>query len=123
VAIGTASRSGQRRLLGSRTATRTAVYRLFDACGRLLYVGKTIDLRKRLGEHRREQAWWPRVRWAEVRWFSDTPVAEDEELHSIREEGPLLNEQGRGGPRQRRATPPLQEPCAPAEIIVFQAAA
>ncbi|WP_371591635.1 GIY-YIG nuclease family protein (plasmid) [Streptomyces sp. NBC_00513] len=33
---------------------RTAVYRLYDAEGRLLYVGITMNLQQRLADHRRQ---------------------------------------------------------------------
>lgn len=35
------------------------VYRVFDASGTPLYVGCSNDVRRRLGEHRRQSCWWP----------------------------------------------------------------
>lgn len=35
------------------------VYRCFDADGRLLYIGCTVDVERRLTAHRRSAAWFP----------------------------------------------------------------
>lgn len=37
------------------------VYRLYAADGALLYIGRTVDLRPRLRQHRMQQPWWPEV--------------------------------------------------------------
>lgn len=70
------------------------LYRCFDADGRLLYVGCTVNLRHRFDAHRRE-SWWTgmvaRVR-AEVYPESE---ARRRELYAIRSEGPRFNIAGR----------------------------
>lgn len=35
------------------------VYRAYDSTGHLLYVGCTMDLKRRRGEHRSWSKWWP----------------------------------------------------------------
>jgi len=36
----------------------TALYRLYDAAGRLLYIGATFYPRTRMSQHRRTKSWW-----------------------------------------------------------------
>jgi hypothetical protein len=42
-------------------ADRTALYRLYDETGQLLYVGITTYPPKRFVEHERDKPWWPQV--------------------------------------------------------------
>ncbi|MDX3298685.1 GIY-YIG nuclease family protein [Streptomyces scabiei] len=39
----------------------TAVYRLYDAAGQLLYVGSAFDPTRRLRQHAAQKSWWPEV--------------------------------------------------------------
>ena len=74
----------------------TALYRLFDADDRLLYIGITLDPAQRFREHRRTQPWWPDVARRVVEWL---PVAGREaeycERAAIAAEGPMRNRSGR----------------------------
>jgi predicted GIY-YIG superfamily endonuclease len=68
------------------------VYRLFDAEGALLYVGSTINLPKRLGEHRRKQPWGHLI----ASWTADGPHEQSWAYRleglAIEDEKPLHNQ-------------------------------
>lgn len=72
---------------------RTALYRLYDAKGLLLYAGISNDPKRRWSQHAKEyaDAWWPLVSRREVEWFESRSEAEAAELRAIREEGPVYN--------------------------------
>jgi hypothetical protein len=79
-----------------------AVYRLFDADGKLLYIGSTGDLRVRLQQHRLGVAGTSladiiRRRYArhEVAFFPTLAAARRAELAAIATEQPELNIHGR----------------------------
>lgn len=76
----------------------TAVYRLFDAADRLLYVGIAQNPQARWGVHA-ERPWWGAVAYFTVVWHSTRKQAADEERVALRAEDPLHNIQGtaRGG--------------------------
>lgn len=70
----------------------TALYRLFDAGGVLLYVGITLDPARRFKEHRKVQPWWSQVARREVEWLQlGGRRAEEAEWAVIAAEGPLWN--------------------------------
>src|SRR5699024_9013718 len=46
----------------------TCLYRFYDSAGRLLYVGITMDLSRRLAKHR-QRDWWPDVAEADYEYF------------------------------------------------------
>lgn len=71
----------------------TALYRLFNAEGGLLYVG-IGDLKARLTAHAREKPWWPEVARKTVEWHPSRSEAEIAELLAIRTEHPLYNVAG-----------------------------
>ena len=70
----------------------TALYRLFDEDGALLYVGVTQRLQRRLGSHRREKPWWGLVDHWETEWFDRRQDALKAETHAIKTERPMFNE-------------------------------
>lgn len=70
---------------------RTAVYRLFDADGALLYVGMSRDPERRFKDHRREKDWWEEVDGISIEWFASRYKASLAEAHAIGTEGPLYN--------------------------------
>jgi predicted GIY-YIG superfamily endonuclease len=72
---------------------RTALYRFFDACDALLYVGVTGDVDARWEQHASLKPWWPQVTRKTVEWYDDRETAESEERRAIREEDPLHNVQ------------------------------
>jgi predicted GIY-YIG superfamily endonuclease len=86
----------------------TALYRLYDAQDRLLYVGVTIDTKRRFGEHRREKSWWPEVVRKAIEWFPSRTLAQEAEATAVREEKPLLDATHRlGGGWMRHPRPSL----------------
>ena len=70
----------------------TALYRLFDEGGRLLYVGVTQRLERRFAAHRREKPWWGLVDYSELEWFDRRQDALAAEMAAIKTEHPEFNE-------------------------------
>lgn len=70
---------------------QTAVYRLHDGAGRLLYVGMTNSPDLRWRYHALTKAWWPDVRGKSVEWHADRPTASRAEAETIQAEAPLYN--------------------------------
>ncbi|AXH89385.1 GIY-YIG nuclease family protein [Micromonospora aurantiaca] len=71
----------------------TALYRLRDSAGQLLYVGISSSPASRLGAHRREKAWWPEVDPARTsyEWLPNRPAAARAEVAAIASEAPRYN--------------------------------
>lgn len=82
----------------ARGSQRTAIYRLFDDSGRLLYVGIGRNPMARWAAHA-ERSWWPSVSRFAVEWHATRKMAADEERRALRSESPVHNIQGteRGG--------------------------
>lgn len=72
-------------------AHRTALYRLYDAAGTLLYVGISKEPERRWKEHRKESLWWPEVFRQDLTWFTDRRTADQAEAHAIVTEEPRYN--------------------------------
>lgn len=70
---------------------RTALYRLFDSSGNLLYVGIGFSTSARWRAHAETKPWWPLVTRRDVTWFERREDAEVAEENAIRDEGPLFN--------------------------------
>lgn len=70
---------------------RTALYRLYDADERLLYVGISSRPQQRMRQHSSEKLWWPEVTRREVEWFSSRDLAATAEVEVIESQGPLYN--------------------------------
>ncbi|MDL4812740.1 GIY-YIG nuclease family protein [Actinomadura opuntiae] len=73
---------------------RTALYRLYDANGLLLYVGIAYDPGARFYQHSREKPWWPEVARKTVTWLGDRETAERAEVTAVRGEAPKYNRSG-----------------------------
>lgn len=73
---------------------RTALYRLFDSEGRLLYVGITFNPRNRWAGHSATKSWWKQVVRREVEWHETRRAAESAEATAILAERPLYNVAG-----------------------------
>jgi predicted GIY-YIG superfamily endonuclease len=71
-----------------------AVYRLFDAAKKLLYVGVAKDFGSRWKRHAKEQYWWDQVHSQSVIWYDDRKEALTAEIRAINKEGPLHNKLG-----------------------------
>lgn len=72
-------------------AARTAVYRLYDEEGRLLYIGAARNPPQRMKFHRQFKRWWSDVARTDLTWFPDRAAAMAAEAVAIREEKPLYN--------------------------------
>ncbi|MGW4075970.1 GntR family transcriptional regulator [Streptomyces asiaticus] len=70
---------------------RTALYRLYDAKGVLLYVGIARDPKRRWKQHAVDSDWWPQVTSKTTAWFDRRESAEQAERVAIKAEGPLFN--------------------------------
>jgi hypothetical protein len=68
----------------------TAVYRFFDAAGRLLYVGITMDRDVRWSAHK-SKPWWPEVTRKTVAWYETEREARKAERQAIASENPVYN--------------------------------
>lgn len=80
----------------------TALYRLYDSAGRLLYIGISYQPDVRFEQHSESKSWWPEVARREVQWFDDRPTAAAAEAIAVRTEDPEHN--GTYSPRRDRRT-------------------
>jgi predicted GIY-YIG superfamily endonuclease len=69
----------------------TAVYRLRDERGALLYIGLTKDPERRFAQHASNKHWWPQVADIETIVYPSRIEAELAEDWAIFEEQPLYN--------------------------------
>lgn len=69
----------------------TAVYRLYDAQGTLLYVGMTKDPDARWANHARKKPWWMHVARKSLEWHSTRQGAALAEAAAIASEYPIWN--------------------------------
>ncbi len=77
-------------------AARTALYRLFDAEGVLLYIGIARNPDERMKYHIAFKRWWSEVARTDLEWFGDRAAALAAEAVAIREECPRYNIQVTG---------------------------
>lgn len=78
------------------------VYRCFDADGRLLYVGCSMNPEERMKEHRKFRPWWTnRVTRMTLEGFPDQSAGLAAERQAIQTEHPLYNRQFRTTVEQR----------------------
>lgn len=68
-----------------------ALYRFFDRTDVLLYVGITMDLPARVGQHRKDKPWWVEVNHITIEHFEDRAEVLLAEREAIRTEKPLYN--------------------------------
>lgn len=74
---------------------RRVVYRAYDCDGRLLYVGRTNNLTRRIKEHRTDRWWWaPLVTRLRVELAADHADAKARERDAIQSESPVFNQMG-----------------------------
>ena len=102
---------------------RTAVYRIRDAAGELLYIGMTNSVPIRWNQHMLYQPWWNELRSLTVEFLDTREEAEAAEKAAILGELPkynrtyLLHLRAKSGPGRRPARRTLQ-PAAVAEPAV-----
>ncbi|MEV5189281.1 GIY-YIG nuclease family protein [Streptomyces werraensis] len=77
-------------MTGYRQA-ETALYRLYGAEGKLLYLGITCDLEQRWKLHADNQPWWHLVTRKVIEWHPDRATAAAHEKRLTVEERPLYN--------------------------------
>lgn len=94
--------------------SRAALYRHFDANGRLLYVGVSFEPTRRAADHSRNSGWSDRSSRIEMEWFDSRREAEAAERAAIRDEHPEFNI------RHRDAVDPAEGPflCPEIEAVV-----
>lgn len=80
----------------------TALYRLYDESGTLLYIGISYQPEVRFEQHAALKPWWDRVARREMVWFPDRPTAAKAEAEAVRTEDPEYN--GTYSPRIDRRT-------------------
>lgn len=72
----------------------TALYRLYDDRGVLLYVGISFSALRRFSEHAQEKVWWPLVSAITVQRYATRAEALVAEARAIIQECPLYNLHG-----------------------------
>ncbi|WP_405888827.1 GntR family transcriptional regulator [Streptomyces sp. NBC_01136] len=72
-------------------AERTALYRLYGADDRLLYVGISNEPKERMKAHAADKPWWGQVETRDFEWFETRERAAKAEVDAIRLEQPLHN--------------------------------
>lgn len=77
----------------SSTAAETALYRHFDADGKLLYVGVSLSAVHRLSQHRDHSHWFRRIAKMTTEWYPSRSEALDAERMAVRNEHPECNVQ------------------------------
>ena len=85
-------------------SARTALYRMYDAAGDLLYVGMSRNLPSRITMHVTEKSWWETVARIEVQHFESREKARQEEKRAIAEDAPLWNVLDRAATAPARST-------------------
>ena len=91
---------------GDKYNGRTAVYRLYDRTGQLLYIGITCDLDERWHQHHAEKYWWRDVERKDIVWVNTRDEARAIEYKATRIEKPLydrLDRNGRLSEEEKRA--------------------
>jgi GntR family transcriptional regulator len=71
----------------------TALYRLYDAEGGLLYVGVTRNISMRFNQHQGTKAWWPEVRRKTMTWYGSRAAARAAEETAVADEKPRYNKE------------------------------
>lgn len=73
---------------------QTALYRLYSASDKLLYVGISKHPKWRMKEHAQGKWWWWQVHRGTIEYFEDRASAAEAELAAIRTEAPIYNLSG-----------------------------
>lgn len=106
------------------------LYRFFGARGTLLYIGITMNLPTRTGDHRDGKPWWLSVASMTVEHFPDRASALEAERRAIRSERPLYNVQhnesspqpsgtaARGGRARVAPSSPLTPICMACRVAI-----
>lgn len=90
----------------------TALYRHFNAEGRLLYVGISLSPTYRLAQHRDASAWFQQIASITVAWFDDRMAALKAEKEAIQSEHPEFNVVYKVTAREAYLMEQAEESCA-----------
>lgn len=71
--------------------TETSLYRLWSDVGELLYIGVTVDVSRRFGQHAKVQSWWSEVAHHAVEVFPTRTAAFSAERDAVAREHPRHN--------------------------------
>ncbi|MFF7476646.1 GIY-YIG nuclease family protein [Streptomyces sp. NPDC008092] len=82
---------------GVGTDGQTAVYRIYDNAGSLLYVGMGNNPMNRWSSHAARHTWWSEAASFRVEWYATRQEAQAVEKTAIRSEDPKRNIHGRPG--------------------------
>ena len=99
--------------------TRTAVYRHYDANGKLLYAGRSACPTRRNREHMSRSEWAERVRRTEIEWFDTAQEAAAYERQNIIELQPAYNKRGVRPTRKFNPSPAPEVSGLMCEVLAF----
>lgn len=99
-----------------RFAEMHALYRMYDERGRVLYIGITGDLGKRLGEHSVKR-WYPLVEKITLEWLPTRAAAMLAEKRAILAERPRYNLAGTKPPKPAKKPAPEPPQPAPRDLV------
>lgn len=77
---------------------RTALYRLLDGAGRLLYIGIAFDPEARKTAHSHSKLWWPEVTECRTEWYETRSEAATAEAAAVKAEKPIYNKAANESP-------------------------
>lgn len=80
----------------------TALYRLYDVAGHLLYIGISKDPEARFKQHVQNQNWWHLVARKDIAWLASREAALNAESEAVREEKPRFDATHRFGSGWRK---------------------
>ena len=69
----------------------TSCYKCFFSLGELLYVGMSVNARRRIQRHIRSNNWGSRIARTEIQWFGSKRKARAAETRAIALENPTYN--------------------------------
>ncbi len=84
---------------------KTALYRHFDAAGRLLYVGISLNTIQRTAQHKHGARWFARIARIDIEWLESRAAALTAEAIAIAKEAPECNVMRPKGARQPQRPP------------------
>lgn len=94
----------------SKFTWRHVLYRLFDADGALLYIGRTSDIDARFPRHAAEQPWWHEVAACSIEFLPSQQELVAAEADAIRDERPRHNKVYPARRTERSALPSSDPP-------------
>lgn len=71
--------------------TATALYRIFDSEGALLYIGISVDAFRRAKQHRKDKPWGDQIAIITVEHYGSRKEANAAERRAVHAEGPRYN--------------------------------